>query len=78
MTNIEPKPCLREPNNCVEGDQLYIECKKKGRWELIQKSGQHKGSSCTVKKNAKAIVLRKFTNCYRLLFLKERDWGPGS
>jgi len=62
MTTPEPKPCLRDLGDCIEGDSIYVECRKKGKWKLFRMSGQDKGVKCTAKKNAKAIILREYTN----------------
>ncbi len=62
MTRPEPKPCLRAPGDCIEGDSIYVECRKKGKWKLFRMSGQHQGVQCTAKTNAKAVILRKYTN----------------
>lgn len=62
MTQNKAKPCLREPDDCVQGDRLHIQCRKPGKWKLFQMSGDHKGKRCKVEKNAKAKVLKKYTN----------------
>jgi len=56
------KPCRRELDDCIEGDQILIECRTYGKWDLFQKSGNHKGSRCIIKKNASARILKPFTN----------------
>ena len=58
----EEKTCLREENDCIEGDSVYIECRKPGDWKLFNMTGNHKGSYSIVKKNVKAIIQRKYTN----------------
>lgn len=62
MTTHENIPCLRDPGNCIEGDSIHVQCRKKGKWKLFRMSGQDKGMQCIAKKNAKAIILRKYTN----------------
>jgi hypothetical protein len=54
--------CSQDVDDCIAGDSLYIECMKPGQWNLIKKSNRHKGSACTAKKDAKAIILKKYTN----------------
>ena len=54
--------CLRDINSCIEGDSIYIECRKPSNWKLFQMTAQHKGSSCNARKNAKAIILKSYTN----------------
>jgi hypothetical protein len=56
------KNCLRNANDCIVGDSIYIVCQKPQNWALITKSSQHKGQCCTAKKDAKAIILRSYTN----------------
>ena len=46
----------------VAGDQLRIECRTVGKWKLKHKSGNHKGSFCTIKKDAKATIEKAYTN----------------
>jgi len=55
-------PCYRNIGDCVKGDSLRIECRSIGKWKLFQYSGNHKGSRCTVKRNAKATILQSYTN----------------
>ena len=54
--------CRRKENDCIEGDSIYIECRKSGIWNLIRMSGQHHGNCCTAKMNAKAVILKSYTN----------------
>lgn len=56
------KNCQRNAKDCIVGDTIYIECRKPGSWNLFQMSGQHRGSCCSAKKNAKAIILKTYTN----------------
>ncbi len=56
------KTCLREQGDCIEADSIYIECRKYSNWKLFQKSGTHKGSRCKIQKDAKATILKKYTN----------------
>lgn len=58
--------CVRDKNACIEGDSIYVECRKPPKkWILKQMSGRHKGSSATINKNAKAIILKSYTNVER-------------
>jgi hypothetical protein len=57
-----PEDCYREEGACIEGDTIYVECRKPGRWKLIRMSGRHEGRSCKAEKNAMALLLRKYTN----------------
>jgi hypothetical protein len=60
------KDCVHDKNACIEGDSIYVECRKiPTKWDLMQMSGQHKGSCATIKKNAKAIILKSYTNVER-------------
>jgi hypothetical protein len=59
---MEFKNCRRKPNDCIEGDQIYIQCQQPGKWQLFKKSEQHRGHKCKAKKDAKAIILRSYTN----------------
>ena len=54
--------CYRNVGDSVAGDQIRVECRKPGDWNLFKMSGQHNGWKCTAKKNAKATVLRSYTN----------------
>ena len=57
------KNCLQNKNDCIAGDTIYIECQKPNKkWTLITKSNQHKGSSCTARRDAKAVILKSYTN----------------
>jgi hypothetical protein len=62
MKHENEKPCLREVNDCIEGDSIFIECRTPGDWKLFNMSGNHKGSCCVIKKNAKARIQKKYTN----------------
>ena len=46
----------------VVGDILRIECRSIGKWKLKNKSGNHKGSFCIIKKDAKATIEKAYTN----------------
>jgi hypothetical protein len=56
------RDCRREVDACIEGDTIYAECRKPDKWLLIRKSGQHKGMCGTFRKDAKAIILKSYTN----------------
>lgn len=63
---VKFQDCVRDENACIEGDSIYVECRKPpAKWYLKQMSGQHKGSSATINKNAKAIILKSYTNVER-------------
>jgi len=52
----------RNVGDMVCGDTIKVECRDPGKWKLIQMSGQHKGSICIAKKNAKATIVKSYTN----------------
>jgi hypothetical protein len=52
----------RNEGDSIAGDQIYVVCMKPDQWKLIQRSGQHKGSCCVAKKDAKARILKAYTN----------------
>jgi len=56
------KNCSRKANDCIEGDTVYIECRKPGVWKLFRMSTQHHGNCCKARMNAKAIILKSYTN----------------
>jgi len=57
------RQCQQEQGDCIEGHSIYIQCQKPQKnWTLFQKSGQHKGWLCTARKDAKAILLKKYVN----------------
>jgi len=56
------KKCGRDVWDCIEGDSIYVECRKPGKWTKFRRTGQHQGHSCTAKKDAKATLLRFYTN----------------
>jgi len=58
----KPKDCYRDEGDCIEGDSIYIQCQDPQQWKLFRKSGQHRGRKCKAKKDAKAIILRSYTN----------------
>jgi hypothetical protein len=55
-------PCYRNVGACIEGDPIRVKCQAKGKWKMIQKSNQHRGSYCIIKKDAKATILKSYTN----------------
>ena len=62
MKKKEKTKCYRNVGDCIVGDQIYVECRKPDKWKLIRRTGQHQGSVCTVKKDAKATILKAYTN----------------
>jgi hypothetical protein len=56
------KSCLQEVGDCVQGDSVRVECRKPADWKLFRMTEQHKGWRCVAKKNAKATILKKYTN----------------
>ncbi len=68
------KKCHTSLNACIEGESIYIECRKPGKWGLFRMTGQHRGSQCIAKKNARAIILRERTNTKKK---PERDKKKG-
>lgn len=52
----------RQQDDSIAGDQIFVRCMKPEQWRLFQKSGQHKGSCCVAKKDAKAKILKAYTN----------------
>lgn len=51
-----------EPNNALSGDQILVECRKPSRWETTRASKQHHSFFTIARKNAYAVLTRKFTN----------------
>jgi len=62
MKQLRRKDCRREEGACIEGDTIYVQCQKPGKWTLFRKSEQHRGSHCKADKDAKAVLLKKYTN----------------
>lgn len=56
------KDCCHNPGDCLEAFSIYVQCQKTGKWSLIRKSDQHRGNACTIRKDAKAIILKRYTN----------------
>lgn len=52
----------RQEGDSIAGDQICVSCMKPREWKLFQKSGQHKGSFCIAEKDAKAKILKAYTN----------------
>jgi hypothetical protein len=50
------------PGDSIRGDAIRVEGRKFSRLILFQMSKQHKGTCCTVEKNAKATILKAYTN----------------
>lgn len=62
MTGMGKRPCYRNAGDCIEGDQIYVRAMKPGKWVLIRKSNQHNAMKCIAKKDAKAELIRAYTN----------------
>lgn len=56
------RTCYRNVGDCLEGDSIHVECRSPGKWNLYRMTGQHKGWKCKIQKNAKAIILKTYTN----------------
>ncbi|KKK78154.1 hypothetical protein LCGC14_2846390 [marine sediment metagenome] len=56
------KNCRRAEEDCIAGDQLLIVCMKPKDWQLDRITKSHRGKYCIARKNAKAKVLRSYTN----------------
>ena len=52
----------RNKGDSVSGDIIRVECRDPDKWKLFQMSGQHKGWRCIARKNAKAEILKAYTN----------------
>jgi hypothetical protein len=61
-TDEKHKEAFREVGNAIEGDRIYARCQKPGAWTLFRKSDAHRGSKCTLTKDAYARIERAFTN----------------
>lgn len=54
---------LTNPGDMIKGDKIIVFCRKPQKnWEKIQKSNQHDYFKIIAKKNAQAIIDKKFTN----------------
>lgn len=51
-----------EKNTGIQGDHIYITCQKPGKWILFRKSEKHRAKECHAQKDAKAIILKPYTN----------------
>jgi len=56
------KECYRNVGDCIEGHSIRVESQKQSRWKLFQKSKQHRAKRCVIKKDAKATILKSYTN----------------
>jgi hypothetical protein len=56
------KACYRNVGDCIEGDAIRVVSQRQDKWKILQKSSQHKGRSCVVRKDAKATILKTYTN----------------
>ena len=54
--------CYRNVGDSVAGDLIRVECRKPGDWKLYRRTGQHQGHFYTAKKDAKATILKSYTN----------------
>ena len=52
----------RNEGDTISGDAIRVECRDPGKWQLFQMSGKHKGSHCLARKNAKAVIIKCYTN----------------
>ena len=59
---MEFKNYHRKAGSCIEGDKIYVQCNQPKKWKVFPKSQQHRGSFCKAEKDAKAIILRTYTN----------------
>jgi len=59
---MKKKGCYRNVGDCIEGYSIRVVSQKQGKWKLLQKSNQHKGRFCVVRKDAKATLLKSYTN----------------
>ncbi len=57
--------CQREVDACIEGDKIRVQCMKGGKWRVRGRSNQHKGHFCVAEKDAKAFILKAYTNIRR-------------
>lgn len=62
MNQQQKENCYQDFGDCIEGDSIRVECRKYTKWKLFRKSKQHKGSTCKISKNAKATILKSYTN----------------
>jgi len=61
-TNEKHQKIFRKVGYAIEGDRIYARCQKPGAWKLFGKSGAHRGSKCSLTKDAYARIERGFTN----------------
>ena len=57
--------CERKEGACIEGDKIRVQCMKSGKWKVASRSHQHKGHFCVAEKDAKAFILKSYTNIKR-------------
>lgn len=65
MTKVkkeEHENLFTKKGDAIQGDQIFARCQRYTDWILFRKSDQHKGSRCTLKKDAYARIERAFTN----------------
>jgi len=59
---MKKKTCYRNIGDCIEGDSIRVESQIQKQWRLVQKSKQHKAKRCIIKKDAKATIIKSYTN----------------
>lgn len=53
---------LRDPGHALAGDQIIIQCRKPSDWKTVRASEEHNYFVATARKNAYAVLSRRFTN----------------
>lgn len=51
-----------EVDSAIQGDQILIECRKPGKWFTTRGSKKHNYFNCVARKNAYAVLAKKYTN----------------
>ena len=59
---VKKKVCYRNVGDCIEGDSIRVESRIQTQWKLFRMTNTHQGKRCVIKKNAKATIIRSFTN----------------
>lgn len=60
MKNKAKTKWYRNVGDCIAGDQIRVEYRKPGDWN--RRTGQHQGHVCKAEKDAKATILKAYTN----------------
>ena len=61
--NVASKPLSgRNRGDKLAGDQIFVTCQKPGDWKMFRKSEQHRGHHTTARKDAKAVIEKRYTN----------------